>query len=577
VVRALRWTLLGLAVLATAAAPAPPAPAQEPSVTERLQRRIRLHLEEVARADFASAEEPLRANGGRLYAARAMRRFYEERLYLPAWIDARGEVRRRARALLRGIDSADEHGLRPADYHAAQIDSLLVELRKSARGTNPAGAEATDRLLTEIDLLLTDAFLSYGAHLVSGRVDPRSIDPLWTVNGRGTDMAAVLRRTLEEGRPPDEALARLAPEHEEYGLLRKALAEHRSVAEAGGWPTVPEGGTLHPGDSGDRVPVLRRRLAASGDLSAEAAAETADSAVFGPRLEEAVRRFQRRHGLTPDGLVGRETLAALNVPARRRAEQIRLNLERWRWLPSEFAYRHLRVNIADFEMQAVEGDSTVLSMRTVVGRDYRQTPVFSDTMRYVVVNPSWSVPRSIAESDILPRLRESTSYLREQDMVVYSGWEADASRVDPATVDWASLSADSFPYRFVQRPGPANALGRVKFMFPNQFSVYIHDSPSRGLFGRSVRSFSSGCIRVERPLELLDYVFRGSDRWTPDSLRAVLDAGRERTIPIPRELPVHIEYWTAWVARDGTVHFRPDVYGRDRRLEPALAAGPPGD
>lgn len=580
--RTLAVLLSAAAAVGPAAFAASPAVAQDRAVTERLQDRIRLRVEGEP-GTAAARDSSLRSDGRRIQAARSLRRFYGERVHLPAWVGADGRVLPRARELLAGLRSAREHGLPPNDYHAARIESLLSELDA---GRQPGGAggpgPGTDRrlrLLAELDLLLTDAFLSYGSHLVSGRVDPRSIDPLWTVNGRERDMAALLDRTLEEGRSPQAVLAEIAPRHPGYARLQEALIAYRRLASAGGWPTVPGGPALRAGDAGPRVAALRRRLEASGDLSADdGRPDAVPDTVFGDALDASVRSFQRRHGLEPDGIVGEGTLGALNVPAESRVRQIERNLERWRWLPAELGETHLRVNIADFGLELVEGDSTVLSMRAVVGRDYRQTPVFSDTMRYVVLNPTWTVPRSIAARDILPRLKESISYLEEQGMVVYGGWSPDARPVDPSAVDWARLSADSLPYRFVQRPGPLNALGRVKFMFPNQFSVYIHDSPARSLFGRSVRSFSSGCIRVERPLELLDHVLRGSEQWSPANLRGALETGRERTIRLPRELPVHIEYWTAWVSgEEGTVHFRPDVYGRDARLASALEAAPPGD
>ena len=565
-----------------AASAAAPALAQDRAVTERLQERIRLRVAAEG-GTGAAGDSGLRSDGRRIQAARSMRRFYGERVHLPAWVGADGRVLPGARELLAGLRSARKHGLPPDDYHAARIESLLSELDAGSESAGGAGraAPATNRrlrLLAELDLLLTDAFLSYGSHLVSGRVDPRSIDPLWTVSGRERDMAALLARTLEQGRSPQAVLADLAPRQPGYARLQEALSAYRRLASAGGWPTVPGGPALRTGDAGPRVAALHRRLAASGELTADDGGDDAVSdTVFDDALDAAVRSFQRRHGLEADGIVGEGTLGALNVPAESRVRQIERNLERWRWLPAELGETHLRVNIADFGLEVVEGDSTVLSMRAVVGRHYRQTPVFSDTMRYVVLNPTWNVPHSIAARDILPRLKESTSYLEEQGMVVYRGWSPDAPPVDPSAVDWSRLSADSLPYRFVQRPGPLNALGRVKFMFPNRFSVYIHDSPARSLFGRSVRSFSSGCIRVERPLELLDYVLRGSEQWSPAKLRGALETGREQTIRLTRELPVHIEYWTAWVEDDGTVHFRPDVYGRDARLASALEAEPPGN
>lgn len=562
-----RTTRAVVAAAAAAVAVISPLRAQDPPAPGAIQERIRVRFESMAESVPGNVG-PLRAAGERLHASTALSAFYEGRTFRPAWIGEGGRVPSRATELVRALRGATGHGLRPADYRVPEIDSALAAHRE-------AGGSASVRERAELDLLLTDAFLTYGAHLLSGRIDPRSIDPLWTATGREAVLGAVLQRALE-GDSVGPALEGLAPSQREYRILRRTLAEYRAVAETGGWPEVPPGPTLREGDGGERVAALWRRLAASGDLSEEVAESTAEAERFDTELASAVRRFQRRHGLEPDALVGDSTVAALNVPVERRVDQIETNMERWRWMPEQLGERHVRVNIANFEAEVVEGDSTVLAMRAIVGRHYRQTPVFSDTMRYVVLNPSWSVPTSIAVRDILPQVKKSVSYLSKQNMRVFRGWGAEAGPVDPGTIDWASLGRGDFPYRFVQRPGPMNALGQVKFMFPNRFAVYLHDTPARGLFAQNVRSFSSGCIRLERPTELLEYLFRESDRWTPEALRKALENPREQTVSLPEQVPVHLQYWTAWAEEDGTVHFRRDIYGRDARLEKALEAPPPG-
>lgn len=566
--RALYVWPLGAAVLVVALA-ADRLPAQTSRVDEAARERIRTRLESHAPGS-AETSPALTVGGERLLASTALPAFYEGRVHRPAWIGPDGRPLPRARRLLEALRRADRHGLRPEDYHAPEIDSLLARM-ETAR---PPGADA-GRIPAEIDLLLTDAFLIYGAHLLAGRVDPRTIDPLWTATGRGADLPALLERAVSEDRVV-QALEGLAPGQPEYAVLQQALQEYRRLASSGGWTTLGPGPALRPGDEGERVLALRHRLSASGDLAGDAAAAGGAGERFDDALADAVRRFQDRHGLEADAVVGDSTRAALNVPVERRIRQIELNLERWRWLPAELGRRHVRVNIANFRMEVRESDSTALEMRAIVGRHYRQTPVFSDTMRYVVVNPSWNVPHSIAVNDILPQVRKSPSYLSQQGMQVFRGWGGESSAVDPATVDWQSLGPKNFPYRFVQRPGPQNALGQVKFMFPNRFAVYLHDTPARGLFARSVRTFSSGCIRLERPLELLDYLFRDSEQWTPTTLRAALDGRSERTIRLPGPVPVHLQYWTAWAEDGQTVHFRRDIYGRDGRLAEAFGAPPPG-
>ena len=228
------------------------------------------------------------------------------------------------------------------------------------------------------------------------------------------------------------------------------------------------------------------------------------------------------------------------------------------------------MNIAAFRVDVVESVETVLTMRAIVGRAYRRTPVFSDTVRYLVLNPSWNVPHSIAVNDKLPLIRQDPGYLERYGYRLYRGWGANAARVDPDTVDWSRITARNFPYRLYQEPGPHNALGRIKFMFPNRFDVYLHDTPERQLFQRTTRTFSSGCIRVERPRDLAGYLLRGAPSWTPDRIDRVLAAGTETTVSLPEPVPIHIQYWTAWAEGDGTVHFRPDIYDRDDSLDRAL-------
>ncbi|MEJ2206100.1 MAG: L,D-transpeptidase family protein, partial [Gemmatimonadota bacterium] len=286
-------------------------------------------------------------------------------------------------------------------------------------------------------------------------------------------------------------------------------------------------------------------------------------------LADAVRRFQLRHGLDADGVVGAATVAALNVPAQERLRALELNMERWRWLPEDLGERHVEVNIAAFQLQVVERGHVVQSHRVVVGRQYRQTPMFTGAMTYLVFSPYWHVPPSIAAIDKLPVVREDPGYLRAQHMVVLD--RATNEEVDPARVDWASITGRelNLRYRLRQDPGPWNALGGVKFMFPNRHNVYLHDTPSRELFNRTARSFSSGCIRVEDPLALAEYVLGDPVRWSRDAIREAAARTGEQTVRLDRPIPVHLLYWTAWAAQDGTVHFRDDLYGRD----PAVGGG----
>jgi murein L,D-transpeptidase YcbB/YkuD len=525
-------------------------------VAERIRTRI----------EAAGVVAELRAGGEPIYESEVLPSFYERRLYRPAWSDKRGPTRL-ADDLVGALRRADLEGLRSEDYHLAGIEAVLAAVRADAKR---GPAIAPDRW-AELDLLLTDAFLVYGAHLLAGRVDPETLRPEWVANRRSADVAAVLEAALASGHIAG-ALEKLTPHHQGYRRLREALARYREVAARGGWPAIPDGSTLQRGGRGHPVELLRERLRLEDDLGP---AEEGDADLFDEALEQAVRKFQRRHGLEPDGAVSDATLAALNVRVERRVEQLELNLERWRWLPQDLGRRHIIVNIAAFELEVVDGEAVVLSMRVVVGRPYNRTPVLSDTMRYLVLNPYWHVPRSIAAEELLPKVRRDPSYLARYKVRVFPGSSPDAREVDPATVDWSAVTPAAFPFRLRQDPGPLNALGRVKFMFLNKYNVYLHDTPARPLFEESQRDFSHGCIRIQQPIELALYLLRQDRRWNRDALLRALDGAVDRSMPLPEPMPIHLLYWTAWADGDGTIQFRRDIHGRDRPLLEALRARPP--
>ncbi len=332
---------------------------------------------------------------------------------------------------------------------------------------------------------------------------------------------------------------------------------------------------MEAGARDGRVVPLRARLAATGELSEEGSA-VEDPERFDEEVARAVLAFQRRHGLGVDGIVGPATLAALNVPAAEHARQIQLNLERWRWLPADLGRRHVFVNAANFELDLVEDGREVFTSRVMVGRPYRRTPVFSDRISYLVLSPYWHVPHSLAVQDQLPAQRRDPGYFAQAGIRVFRGWGQDAVEVDPAAIDWSRVSASSFPYRLRQDPGPRNFLGGVKIMFPNRFNVYLHDTPSRALYERSRRDFSSGCTRVEKALELTELLLQDVPGWNMARIRQAVERGREETVRLPRSVPVHLLYQTAWAAPDGAVHFRHDIYERDTPLAAALGEPPPG-
>jgi murein L,D-transpeptidase YcbB/YkuD len=323
---------------------------------------------------------------------------------------------------------------------------------------------------------------------------------------------------------------------------------------------------------GDHIAQLRQRLSVSGDLGPQ---ENHEENRYDENLEEAVRRFQVRHGLPPTGRIDKQTFNELNVPVAVRIRQIELNMERWRWIPRELGARYLLVNAADYRLTVVENGQPIWDMRVVVGRDYRSTPVFSADLQYLEINPYWNVPQKIAVEDILPKVKQNPEYLIRKHFKVFKDWRAGAPEIDPLTVDWSKVTKRNFRFKLRKEPGPSNDLGRIKFMMPNRFAVYLHDTPNRKLFKKNYRSYSSGCIRLEKPIELAEYLLKDDPKWTYQSILRAVDSEQNRIVRLKKAVPVHLLYWTAWVDQKGVVNFRKDIYKRDPRLDMALKERPP--
>lgn len=500
----------------------------------------------------------------RIHADSALLAFYGARGFSPVWVQEQGPTPLFAE-FLQVLARADQHGLQPREYH---FDCLRAAAARFAE----EGARSADDSVSDLaaqEAVMTDAFLVFASHLVAGKVNPEEIYPLWFSKRRQDDVFGVLRR-LAEHRDLERAVAELAPHHRGYWRMVRAAAELKTLAQEGGWPTLETDHTLRAGLQDPVMPDLRRRLELSGDLPM---GRVARGTIFDGDLEDAVKHFQARHGLQVDGVVGPATRAALNVPVEERWRQVLLNLERWRWLPHHLGERHLLVNTAAYGLEAFEGGRRVLEMRVIVGEEVRRTPVFSEAMKYIEVNPYWNVPPRIAGEEILPRIRKNPAYLAENHYELVRGWE-DVELLDPFAISWDRVSPEHLPGRIRQTPGPWNALGRVKFMFPNRFHVYLHDTPNRQLFRRNRRALSHGCIRLEKPMELAVFVLEGDGRWSREALEALVQSGERRTLPLVRPCMVHILYWTAWVDDGGELNFREDIYERDEALWKALRDEP---
>jgi murein L,D-transpeptidase YcbB/YkuD len=513
------------------------------------------------RVEASRTPEEVVCRGELICESEVLPRFYENRLFWPAWSDG-SEPLSLVDVFIEALQDANLEGLRGADYHLDSIKSLLGELRmQQAGGRRPEAA-----MLADLDLLLTDAFLIYASHLLNGRVNPETIRAEWYVKSQKADVVAVLQTVLDS-KDVKKALENVTPHHEGYVRLRRVLADYGGIAERGGWGKLVGRQNIAKGDSGETVLALRNRLIHSGDFASKASPE---SDLFDDELENAVRKFQGTHGLAQDGVVGPATSEALNVSVEERIRQIEVNMERWRWLPQTLETRYLFVNIANFELGVMEESRRVMRMRAIVGKPYRRTPAFDAKMTYLVLNPYWNVPTDIARKEMVPLIRKDPEYLHKNSIRVFLGRDSDRKEVNPADVDWTHFASGNFPYFFRQDAGPKNALGSIKFMFPNKFNVYIHDTPQKDLFNRTVRQFSHGCIRIEKAPELAEYLLAKDPRWTRETILEALDDSVDRAVKIPDPIEVYILYWTAWVDEDGTVQFRNDIYGRDKPLADAL-------
>ncbi|PNU20343.1 peptidoglycan-binding protein [Geothermobacter hydrogeniphilus] len=524
-----------------------PGPVMAAPLVDEVREQLRFLLEDAAPAVELPGIRQLLVNP-------RLRQFYRQRNHVPAWMNNLG-LTTMAHQLLDVLRASGDKGLCSDHYHLQELEPLVRYEADSLR----AGVLFDARYQALIDLLLTDAYFGYAVDISGGR-----IPPVAGQRRKGLDrLIPYLEKALGSGQIT-AGLERLEPRQPGYLALRDELQRLRALSAYGGWPTVPAGEVLRPGMRDERLPVLRNRLFFGGDLQPYAAW---DEKNYGPETEQAVRRFQLRHGLREDGVLGTMTLAELNLPVEARIRQISYNLQRWRSEPDSFGGRSLQVNIAAFRLDVVENGETVMSMPVVVGTPYRKTPNFSAQLRYLEFAPFWYVPKTILREDKLPIIRRDPGWLTRHHYEILS-WVGKGERLlDPEKLDWSKIHADNFPGILRMRPGPWNPLGRVKFMFPNRYAVYLHDTDSPQLFDRNARLFSSGCIRVERPLDLAEYLLQSLDGWDCDRILAAMNGDRTLKVDLLEPIPVHIFYWTAWVDSAGRVQYRSDIYQRDADLE----------
>jgi murein L,D-transpeptidase YcbB/YkuD len=484
-----------------------------------------------------------------------------------AWIQS-GRLNPQAVSMILLFQQAALKGLNPEDYDASRWDARLARLQAAA-------PKASDTDLAHIDLALTVCATRYLSDLRVGRINPQRFKFGLVVGPNRYDVAELLRMQVLPAPDVPAVIARVEPPYDGYRRAEDALVTYSKMASAGDTPLIPVAAKgVRPGKPFAAMPQLVARLHQLGDLPSGADAP-ANSAIYDGAVVDAVKSFQRRHGLDTDGVLGKGTVTELDVPLKTRVQQLQLTLERYRWIPPDFPEPPIVVNIPEFELRTMRRQpASYLTMRVVVGKAMRtQTPVFADNMKYVIFRPYWLVPLSIQRAELVPKTRRDPDYLADHEFEVVDGSGTVVS-ASPATDDViAELRSGALSIR--QKPGPKNALGLVKFIFPNQYNVYLHSTPEQELFSRSRRDFSHGCIRVEDPVALAAWVLRDKPEWTVDKIRATMNGDATVQVNLDKPIPVLILYSTAVVEPGGEVRFFDDIYGYDKSLASALANGPP--
>ncbi|MDP9204526.1 MAG: L,D-transpeptidase family protein [Gemmatimonadota bacterium] len=469
----------------------------------------------------------------------------------PLWLTKDGLHDTRTKALANAILAANADGMRLDDYPVGALAQAIGALKQTK--------SPTAEQLATADVLLTASYTALGEDLLTGQVDPRTVAQAWHVDPEEENVDSALVRNLRYERL-DKALATMRPTDEDYAGLSKQLQNYRVIVAKGGWPTVPETGSVKPGASADPavLAAVRNRLAIDGIIPASGptkasmlpaaqGANASSGSIYDPNLAAAVALFQTRHGINVDSALGKETIESMNVPASYRLGEIAANMERFRWLPRSFGSRYVFVNVSAFKLEAYDSGRKALEMKVIVGQEYQDkaTPVFADSMETVVFRPYWNVTPDIAAKEVFPK---GAAYMARENMETYQ---------------------ENGQTRVRQRPGPKNALGFVKFLFPNDFNIYLHDTPNHELFKEDVRAFSHGCIRVEKPAELAQWVLG----WPAEKVQSEMDNPPDnKSVKVPSKIPVYITYFTTYI-NNGQLYFGNDLYNRDDKLVPIVMSG----
>ena len=496
--------------------------------------------------------------GGVVYQPAIIEAFYSDDNYQPVWVDREQAVR-----VLEVLAGAAEDGLNPEDYHYTSLKAMLDQ-----SDVNWATGSLSRALF---DILLSDGVILYIRHLSQGKVDPRQMDPSFNYSRlefNPANISTALRTAVSED-TIDDIMEQARPRQGFYQQMKMALANYRDLASRETFLDIPDDVVLKPGNDHVNVLALRQRLVETGHLNSGSKAST----LFDEQLEEAVRRFQKDNDLDVDSIVGKQSYALLNLSWADRVDALRLNMDRLRWIYRDISDDVIVVNIAGFELYYLRDNALVWDTPVMTGTIQHQTPVFTERLKYLEFNPTWTVPRSIIRRSLFPKFSANPQYVVDNN---YDLIDRDGQDVDPLAIDWSAYSDRNFPYGVVQQPGENNALGRVKFIFPNQHAIYLHDTPSRALFSRSSRAFSAGCVRVKNPLQFAEILLDDPDKWSLQQIRDLVASGKPKErVYLPRKVDVMLLYWTTSPTSDGRVQFHPDVYNKDPAMLAALNAPPP--
>ncbi len=505
--------------------------------------------------EIREAGSNYQVHGIELHSSAMLPKVYTENEFKPMWFencDSLGKIGQ----MIDFVAEAEFHGLHPEDYHFKEMKSSWEELETDEALIFNAN------FIAGFDLLLTDAFFGLSSNLYYGKLESEALDTIWGIprNKSIIPFDMRLKAMLSQG-SVQEAFRQFYPPYPGYEAMVAEAKRLKAIQSADFQVKLDLIKSIKPGDTLESVALIKDKLAFLGYYQPDT---TINPTVYDTLAVDAVRDLQEQFGYNRDGAIGKNTLKALNMPVETKINKLYVNMERLRWMPDSLEKVYLMVNIADFTLNVLSGNDTLLSMRTIVGQDARETPVFNSRITYMVMSPSWHVPPTIKKKDVVPSVIKDIAYLDKKQMKVY---DSKGNVVDPATINWKK---DGMKYNFKQKPGAHNSLGKVKFMFPNKHNIYLHDTPSRSLFARDERTFSSGCIRVEKPFELASLLLADKPEWTPERIKEAMNSGVEKTIVLKDKVGVYIYYLTAWGSASGKISYRADVYNRDKVIEEAL-------